>query len=76
MQLLNNNYIKMPEENNSMRYAGLATQWMAMLGLGAWLGYKLDKWLGWQMPLFVILFPLIALFVSLWGIIKEVSKKK
>ena len=65
----------MAGDNNMMRYASLATQWMAMLGLGVWLGYKLDKYLG-TTPVFLILFPLTALFVSLWGIIKEVNKKK
>ncbi len=59
-----------------MRYVGLATQWMIMLGGGAWLGYKLDKYLGWNFPLFLILFPLIALVVSLWGLIKELNKNK
>lgn len=59
-----------------MRYAGLATQWMVMMGLGVWLGYKLDKYLGWSVPLFLILFPLISLTVSLWQLIKEFNKKK
>lgn len=62
--------------NNMMRYAGLATQWMVMMGLGVWLGYKLDKYLGWSVPLFLILFPLISLTVSLWQLIKEFNKKK
>jgi F0F1-type ATP synthase assembly protein I len=59
-----------------MRYAGLATQWMVMLLAGVWLGLKLDRYIGWKFPLFTILFPLIALIVSLWGIIKEFNKKK
>ena len=59
-----------------MRYAGLATQWMVMLLAGVWLGYKLDKYIGWRIPIFLILFPLLALVVSLWGIIKEFNKNK
>lgn len=58
-----------------MKYAGLATQWMVMLGGGVWLGYLLDHKIGWRVPLFTILFPLIALVVSLWQIIKEFNKK-
>lgn len=65
------------DKGNMMRYAGLATQWMVMMGLGVWLGLKLDKYLNWgSVPLFTILFPLIALVVSLWQIIKEFNKKK
>ena len=60
---------------NMMRYAGLATQMMAMLGLATWGGYKLDKYLGWKFPLFLIVFPLVALVVSLWSLIRELNKK-
>ncbi len=62
-------------QGDTLRYAGLATQWMAMLGLGTWGGIKLDKYLG-STPIFLILFPVIALVISLWGIIKEFNKKK
>jgi F0F1-type ATP synthase assembly protein I len=61
--------------NNSMRYAGLATQWMVLLLVAVWLGYKLDyKWIGWNFPLFLILLPLIALGYSLWQVVREFNK--
>ena len=59
-----------------MKYASLATQWMVMMLAGVWGGYKIDKWLHWKFPLFLILFPLISLSLSLWQIIKEFSKPK
>jgi branched-subunit amino acid permease len=59
---------------NMMRYAGLATQWMAMLGIAVFAGYKLDKVLGWKVPVFLILFPVAALALSLWQLIKELNK--
>jgi hypothetical protein len=62
--------------NTAMRYAGLATQWMVMLAIAVWVGYKLDEKTGWKFPLFIILLPLIALGISLWRLIKEVSKPK
>jgi len=64
------------QSGNSMKYASLATQWMVMLGVAVWAGYKIDKWLNWKFPLFLILFPLISLSVSLWQIIKESNKPK
>jgi F0F1-type ATP synthase assembly protein I len=63
------------QPNNMMRYAGLATQWMVMLSLAVWIGYKVDQKLNWTVPVFLILFPLIALGVSLWQLIKELNKK-
>ena len=56
-----------------MRYAGLATQWMVMMLIGVWAGYKLDGALKWSIPLFVILFPLISLAVSMWQLMKELN---
>ena len=59
-----------------MRYAGLATQWMVMMLIGVWAGYKLDKLINWKVPLFLILFPLISLSFSLWKLIKELNGPK
>ena len=64
------------KQGNAMRYAGLATQWMVMMLAGVWVGLKLDKYLQWRVPVFVILFPLVALVISLIGIVKEFNRKK
>ncbi len=32
--------------NNTMRYAGLATQWLVMLAAAVYIGWKIDKWIG------------------------------
>lgn len=63
-------------DNSSMRYAGLATQWLVMLSLAVWAGYKLDSRLKWKMPLFLILFPLISLSFSLWKLVRELNRPK
>lgn len=60
---------------NGMRYAGLATQWMVMLGLAVFLGLKLDSFLK-TTPIFVVLLPVVALTGSLIQLIKELNKKK
>jgi uncharacterized membrane protein AbrB (regulator of aidB expression) len=62
--------------NDTLRYAGLATQWMVMLLIAVWGGYKLDKVTAWKFPVFLILFPLISLAILLWGVIKEFTKPK
>jgi hypothetical protein len=58
-----------------MRYAGLGAEMMAMLGIATWVGYKLDKWLHLELPVFLLIFPLAALAVFLWKIIKATSKR-
>ena len=67
----------MPAEGNKtsavMRYAGLATQWLVMLGLAVWGGLKLDARLGIR-ALFVVILPLAALILSLWQLIRSLNK--
>jgi hypothetical protein len=67
----------MPGEKNRttalMRYAGLATQWLAMLGIAVWAGLKLDERLHFK-ALFIIILPLAALIISLWQLIRSLNK--
>ena len=64
-----------PQPQNTLRYAGLATQWMVMLLLAVWGGYKLDQ-VVWKAHVFIIVFPLLSLGFSLWQVIKEFTKPK
>ena len=57
-----------------LRYAGLAFQMMATLGLGVFVGYKIDQRIGWRFPVFLIIFSLIALAILLWQIIKDTRR--
>ena len=61
--------------NAYLKYAGLATQWAAMLLAAVWCGHKLDHFLGWKVPVFVILLSMSALGVSLWKLIADTKKK-
>lgn len=57
-----------------MRYAGLATQWLVMLGLAVWGGLKLDQRLSFK-ALFVVILPVVALVISIWQLIRSLNKK-
>ena len=61
---------------NTLKYIGLGTQWMVLLLVAVWGGWKIDNALEWKFPLFTILLPLISLIVSLWQIIKAFNKPK
>jgi hypothetical protein len=68
----------MPAEKNRaaavLRYAGLATQWLAMLGIAVWAGLKLDERLGFK-ALLIIILPVAALVFSLWQLIRSLNKR-
>ncbi len=68
------------KENNSktahaLRYASWGTQMMVLLALGVWGGLKLDERLHTK-PLFLILFPLLALTFSLVQLFRQLTSRK
>jgi F0F1-type ATP synthase assembly protein I len=59
-----------------LRYAGLAFQMMATLGLAVFVGYKIDQRTGWRIPVFMIIFSLLGLTLLLWQIIKDTRRNE
>jgi F0F1-type ATP synthase assembly protein I len=59
-----------------MQYAGLASQLMAALALGVFIGYKLDAWIVFSFPVFIWALPLVFLIVMFVKIFKDTSRKK
>lgn len=59
-----------------LQYAGLATQWLVMIGLTLWLGMWLDKKLSDTSRILTVLLPLLAIIISLIQIIRKVNKPK
>jgi len=58
-----------------MRYAGLATQMLAGLGIAVFIGLKADKWLGLSFPVLSWLLPLLVLGAIIYQIIKATGPK-
>lgn len=59
-----------------LAYAGLATQFLVIIGAAVYAGYKTDKWLHLPIPLASWLLPLLAIAVMLYKVYKETSAKK
>jgi len=58
-----------------MRYAGLGMQLFVSLGLAVFVGYRVDRWVGMNFPVFVWALPLVVLFLIIYKLIKETSKR-
>ncbi len=71
---------KLPVKKNDnrllLKYAGLATQLFIALGLGVYLGIKIDGWMLFKNPIFVWVLPLIIISAIIYKIIKDTSPKK
>ncbi len=71
-KLTNNN-----EGNKQLlRYAGLAMQFLVGIGIGVFIGLKVDKWLNLSIPLLVWLLPLLILCGIIYKIVKDTAAKK
>ena len=57
--------------NAYLRYGGFAFQLLGGIGVGAWVGYRIDRFLDLKFPLFLLLF--IVLILS--GMLYQISKK-
>jgi len=54
--------------NDLMKYAGMATQFLATLGVAIFIGVKADRLTGWKFPACTILLPLAAIVSLLYKI--------
>lgn len=68
---MNNN-----SNNQLLKYAGLATQFLVGIGLAVFLGLRFDKWLKFELPLAVWILPLLLIVGVITKIIKDTTQKK
>lgn len=64
------------QNRDLLRYAGLATQMFVVLGVGVFIGIKLDKWLNTGFPILVWTIPLVIIIALIYKLIKETGTKK
>ncbi len=59
-----------------MSYMGLATQFFVTIGVGLWIGSKLDQYFSFGSPVLIWVLPLLIVVSSLIKIIVDTNKKK
>jgi F0F1-type ATP synthase assembly protein I len=63
-------------DNQELRkYAGMAFQILATLGVAFFIGYKLDEYFALSFPIFLISLPVIALIGFLYQVVRDTNKK-
>lgn len=61
---------KNDKSNSFIKYSGLGVQMLVTLGVGAWLGLKLDQYLNLKFPVFLITF----IFVLFGGLMYQLYR--
>jgi len=67
---------KLAQINNYLKFSGLAFQMIFIMGLAAWGGYSLDKYLELTIPVFTITLVILSLIAILYSLIKFLNSKK
>jgi hypothetical protein len=66
-------------KNNNQQlwqYASIGRQILISLGIGVFLGLKIDEWFKFKFPLLVWILPLLILIAMIARLIKETNKRK
>ena len=61
--------------NNYLRYSGIGFQLAGSIGLGAFIGYELDKWQKTPQPYYTMGFTILFLIAGFYLMFKELMKK-
>lgn len=65
-----------PSPNNALRYSGIGFQIMATVGVGFFIGYKLDEYVGNKKPYFTAGISVLFVFLALYVALKDLTKPK
>jgi Putative F0F1-ATPase subunit Ca2+/Mg2+ transporter len=60
--------------NNFLKYSGLGLQMMVSIGVGAWLGLKLDEYLELKFPVFLLTFVFVIFGGLMYQLYQSLNK--
>lgn len=63
-------------DNAYLRYSNFAFQLLGGIGLGGWIGYRLDKYLNLAFPVFLLLFVMGVLVAMIYQMYKQLKEDK
>lgn len=67
---------KAAEKSTSfVQFSGIAFQMLGTIGLGVWVGMRLDQWQNNHRPIWTIVLSLTAIGASLYLFIRQLTKK-
>ncbi len=65
---------KRKQRNALAHYSGLGFQMIAIIGLGTWVGTRLDANNNREFPLFTLIGSLLSVFIALYLVLRDVIK--
>ena len=65
---------KLKPYNNYLKYSSLAFQLLAAIAIFGWLGFKLDAYLGYKFPVFMLVFGFIAFAGMMYQLYRSIKR--
>lgn len=61
--------------NAYARYSSIAFQMLVIILAGVFGGRELDKWVEWEFPVFTLILTILAVFLAIYTVIKDLIRK-
>lgn len=62
--------------NSYAKYSNIAIQMLVIIILGVFGGFKLDRWLELDLPVFTVILSLLSVVLAIYFVTKDLLKKK
>lgn len=59
---------------NYAQYTGIAFQMLIIILIGVFGGFKLDQWLNMSIPVFTVIFSLLAVILAIYSVTKDLIR--
>lgn len=66
---------KLNRYNSYLKYSGLGLQLFITIGIAGWLGYKLDNYLSWKFPVFMLVFVMVSFGGMIYRIYRSLNQE-
>jgi F0F1-type ATP synthase assembly protein I len=65
---------KLNQYNSYLKYSGLAVQLLAIIAVSGWIGYKIDQWLDFKYPVFMLTFGFLGFGGMMYQVYRSINK--
>lgn len=66
---------KLNQYNSYLKYSGLAIQLLATIGVSGWIGYKIDQWLEFKYPVFMLTLGLLGFAGIMYQVYRSINRQ-
>jgi F0F1-type ATP synthase assembly protein I len=66
---------KLSQYNSYLKYSGLAVQLLGTIAVSGWIGYKIDQWLGFKYPVFMITLGFLGFGGIIYQVYRSINKE-